>query len=118
MYALFLILNQKEKLDVILEALYELGAGATTLDSVGMGKLLLERNVNETIFASLRNVLNEGKPYNKTLISVIREEETLNLAIKTIEDILDIKNTVGSGFLFVLPVLRCSGSISAEDKGC
>lgn len=118
MYALFLVLNQKEKLDVILETLYELGVGATTLDSVGMGKLLLDRHVNETIFASLRNVLNEGKPYNKTLISVIRDEDTLNRAIQMIEDILDIKNTVGSGFIFVLPVIRCSGSLSAEDKGC
>ncbi len=118
MYALFLILNQKDKLDIILETLYELEVGATTLDSVGMGKLLLDHHVNETIFASLRNVLNEGKPYNKTLISVIREEETLNRAIQKIEDILDIKNTVGSGFMFVLPVIRCSGSISSEDKGC
>lgn len=118
MYALFLILNEKDKLDLILETLYELGAGATTLDSIGMGKLLLSHNVNATIFSSLRNVLNEGKPYNKTLISVIRDEDTLNNAIKSIEDILDIKNTVGAGFLFVLPVLKCSGGLLSDDKTC
>lgn len=118
MYALFLVLNQKDKLDTILETLYELGVGATTLDSVGMGKLLLDHHVNETIFASLRNVLNEGKPYNKTLISVIRDENTLNSAIASIEDILDMKNSEGNGFLFVLPVVRCSGRISSEDRNC
>lgn len=118
MYALFLILNQKDKLDTILEILYELGVGATTLDSVGMGKLLLDHNVNETIFASLRSVLNEGKPYNKTLISVIRDEETLNNAMQRIEDLLDIKNTVGAGFLFVVPVLTCSGRLSEDYKSC
>lgn len=116
MYALFLILNHKEKLDTILEALYELGTGATTLDSVGMGKLLLDRNVNPTIFASLKNVLNEGKPYNKTLISVIKDEKTLDLAMKMIEDILDLKNTVGSGFMFVLPVIKCSGSAQCDER--
>ncbi len=116
MYALFLILNHKDKLDTILETLYELGVGATTLDSVGMGKVLLDHNINETIFASLRNILNEGKPYNKTLISVIREEETLNKAIARIEDILDMKNTVGAGFLFVVPVISCSGRISDKNS--
>lgn len=115
MYALFLILNQKDKLDDILETLYELGVGATTLDSVGMGKVLLDHHINETIFASLRSVLNEGKPYNKTLISVIREEETLNKAIDSIESILDMNNTTGSGFLFVIPVIKCSGRISDND---
>lgn len=118
MYALFLILNQKDKLDNILETLYELGVGATTLDSVGMGKLLLDSHINETIFASLRSVLNEGKPYNKTLISVIKDENTLNKAIEHIEDILDMNSTEGNGFLFVLPVLRCSGRMSYEDKDC
>lgn len=118
MYALFLILNQKDKLDIILETLYNLKVGATTLDSIGMGKLLLEHNVDERIFSSLRNVLNEGKPYNKTVISVIRDEETLNKAITSIEDILDIQNTAGAGFIFVLPVLKCSGALSSSDKTC
>ncbi len=37
-----------------------------------MGKVLLEHNADENIFASLKNILNENKPYNKTIISVIK----------------------------------------------
>lgn len=109
MYALFLILNQTEKLDNVLEMLYELGAGATILDSVGMGKILLNHNVNTNIFASLKNVLNEGKPYNKTLVSVIRDKEKLDEAVDEISAILDIDNKPGAGFLFVMPVLTAKG---------
>lgn len=109
MHALFLILNQTEKLDKVLEILYKLGAGATTIDSVGMGKILSDNNVYSNIFANLKNVLNEGKPYNKTLISVIRDKEKLDLAVDEISSILDIDNTPGAGFLFVIPVLTAKG---------
>ncbi|WMM25183.1 hypothetical protein RBU61_00565 [Tissierella sp. MB52-C2] len=109
MYALFLILNQTEKLDTILETLYNLEVGATTIDSIGMGKTLLEHNINEGILSSLSTILNENKPYNKTIISVINNENVLNEAIDRISNILDIDNKKGIGFLFVLPVLRFRG---------
>lgn len=111
MYALFLILNQVKELDAILESLYQLGLGATTLDSIGMGKVLVEHNINESIFASLKNVLNENKPYNKTIISIINNENLLNEAINRINKILDIDNNKGVGFLFVLPVLLYRGGV-------
>lgn len=115
MYALFLILNQVEKLDAVLECLYQLGVGATTLDSVGMGKILLEHNINTNILASLKNILNENKPYNKTIISVINNENILNEAINRISKILDIDNKEGVGFLFVLPVLIYRGGVNNMD---
>ena len=106
MNALFVILNQTDKLDEILESLYELDTGATTIDSVGMGKVLLEHNVDEGLFSSITKILNEGKPYNKTLISVIREKEVLDKAIASIKEILNMKEKKGAGFMFVLPVLE------------
>lgn len=116
MYALFLILNQIDKLDTILESLYQLGVGATTLDSVGMGKILLEHNINENIFSSLKSILNENKPYNKTIISVINNENILDEAINRINKILDIDNKKGVGFLFVLPVLIYRGGVNKIDE--
>ncbi len=57
-----------------------------------MGKVLLEHNADENIFASLKNILNENKPYNKTIISVIKNENVLNEAVNRISNILDIDN--------------------------
>jgi len=106
MYALFVILNQTDKLDEILESLYELDTGATTIDSIGMGKVLMEHNVDEGIFSSITKILNEGKPYNKTLISVIKDKEVLDKAVRNIKEILNMKEKKAAGFMFVLPVLE------------
>mgnify|MGYP002724443855 FL=1 len=106
MYALFVILNQTDKLDEILESLYELDTGATTIDSIGMGKVLKEHNVDEGIFSSITKILNEGKPYNKTLISVIKDKEVLDKAVRNIKEILNMKEKKAAGFMFVLPVLE------------
>lgn len=109
MYALFLVLNKTDKLDDILEIFYQLKVGATTIDSIGMGRVLLEHNIHANIFASLRNILNEDKPYNKTIISVINDKEILEKAVKQINDMLDLNNKKGNGFLFVMPVLQSYG---------
>ncbi|EOD00242.1 P-II family nitrogen regulator [Caldisalinibacter kiritimatiensis] len=110
MYALFLILNDIYKLDDIKEIFYEAGVGATTFDSRGMGKVLLEHNVDVPIVAGLRRLIEGDKPYNKTIISVIREEDKLKKVIDRINEELDYFNEPGVGFMFVLPVLECYGS--------
>ncbi|WP_425446627.1 hypothetical protein [Dethiothermospora halolimnae] len=110
MYGLFLILNDTSLLDDILEIFYEEGVGATTLDSVGMGKVLLEHHVDVPIFSSIRKFIEGDKPYNKTLISVIRDKEKLEIVKDKIKEKLDNFNRPGVGFMFVIPVLECYGS--------
>jgi len=110
MYALFLILNDIYKLDTIMETFYKEGVGATTLDSVGMGKVLIEHDIDVPIFSGIRRLIEGNQPYNKTIISVIREEDKLNKIIDGINEKLDIHNNPGVGFMFVVPVLTCYGS--------
>ena len=110
-YALFLILNDISKLEAIHHIFYQVGCGATTLDSIGMGKVLLENNVNIPVFAGLRKLIEGDKPYNKTIVSVIREEAKLRQAIDLIKRELKMENLDhgGVGFIFVVPVLECHG---------
>ncbi|MTI66811.1 MAG: hypothetical protein FH753_09450 [Firmicutes bacterium] len=110
MYALFLILNDIHKLDDIHEIFYEYHCGATTLDSQGMGKVLLEHNEDIPVFASIRKLVEGTKPYNKTIISVIKEKQLLDKVIKRINEELDYIHKPGIGFMFVIPVLDCFGS--------
>ncbi|WP_026894191.1 hypothetical protein [Clostridiisalibacter paucivorans] len=110
MYALFLILNDVHMLDEIMEIFYEIGVGATTIDSVGMGKVLIEHNVDIPMFASIRKILEGDKPYNKTIISIIREKNKLNKATEMINKKLNYISKPGIGFMFVVPVLECYGS--------
>lgn len=111
MYALFLILNDPDKLNAIHEIFYSVGAGATTIDSIGMGKVLLEHDVDIPIFAGLRKFVEGNKPYNKTIFSVIRSEEKLRKIVDAIK--VELEMGTGSmkniGFIFVVPVLECHG---------
>ena len=109
MYALFLVLNDTNKLNDIHEIFYEIGVGATTLDSIGMGKVLLQHNEDVPIFASIRRLVEGNRPYNKTIISVIREEEKLKKVISYINKKLDYMEKQGVGFMFVVPVTECYG---------
>ena len=110
MYALFLILNDVNKLEQVHNVFYEVGVGATTLDSVGMGKVLLEHDIDVPIFSSIRKLVEGNKPYNKTIVSVIREEEKLRKVVDKINELLSQINKQGVGFMFVVPVLECYGS--------
>lgn len=110
MYGLFLILNDVYKLDMIHEIFFEEELGATTIDSQGMGKVLLDHNVNVPMLSSMRKLIDGRKPYNKLIISVIKEKEKLDEIVKRINRELNCFSEPGVGFMFVLPVLECHGS--------
>jgi len=110
-YAIFLVLNDVDKLRDVHKVIYDLGCGSTTLDSVGMGKLLLENNIDVPIFSGLRKLIEGDKPYNKTLISVVHSEEKMRALVDGLKEKLqmDTVNKKGVGYIFVLPVVECHG---------
>ena len=110
MNLLVLVLNKEEHLDEILEVFVEVGiTGATILDSVGMGHKLA---YDIPIFAGLRKSI-KTSDYNKTIFSVVQDDETLEEAIKLIGEIIDFEET-GTCLLFVVPLLMVKGLKSNE----
>lgn len=109
MKALFLILNKTEKLNDVLEAYVKVGIkGATVVDSQGMGSALSESNL--PMFGGfLRTVLDNNRPFNKVVFSVVKDEEVLNDAIAAVENILGDMSKPGVGLMFVMPVDRVVG---------
>lgn len=105
MKLLVLVLNKEEYLDEILEAFVEVGiTGATIVDSTGMGRKLA---YDIPIFAGLQKSI-KPSDYSKTIFAVVQDDETLEEAIKLIEEIIDI-NEPGSCLLFVVPLLLVKG---------
>lgn len=110
MNLLVLVLNKEENLDEILEVFVEVGiTGATILDSVGMGHKLA---YDIPIFAGLRKSI-KTSDYNKTIFSVVQDDETLEEAIKLIGEIIDFEEP-GTCLLFVVPLLMVKGLKSNE----
>lgn len=109
MKALFLILNKTEKLNDVLEAYVKVGIkGATVVDSQGMGSALSESNL--PMFGGfLRTVLDNNRPFNRVIFSVVKDEDVLNDAIAAVECILGDMSKPGVGLMFVMPVDRVVG---------
>lgn len=101
MKLIIFFLNKEEYLNQILEAFLELDiSGATILDSVGMGRILAH---DIPIFAGFRNLLQESRPGNKTIFSVIPEKKLAPLT-KEIEHIMGSLDEPGNGVLIALPL--------------
>ncbi len=101
MKLLILFLNKEEYLNQILEAFLELDiTGATVIDSVGMGRILAH---DIPIFAGFQNLLQDTRPGNKTIFSVISENKIETLT-KEVEHILGNLDDPGNGVLLTLPI--------------
>jgi nitrogen regulatory protein P-II 1 len=101
MQLMILILNREEYLEEIMEAFVEVGVtGATIIDSVGMGRILSH---DIPIFAGFRNLMQESRPGNKTILSVIDDGKT-ELIIKAVEQICGPFSERGKGVLLTVPL--------------
>ena len=106
MQLLLFVLNKEEHLDEILELFLELDiSGATILDSVGMGRILAH---DIPIFAGFRNLMQESRPGNKTLFTIV-DDEKVSMVVKGIEQICGSLDEPGAGILITIPVGQVKG---------
>jgi nitrogen regulatory protein PII len=112
MYAVFIILSNIDKLDDISKVFYENGCGATTIDSQGLGSVLVENNIDIPIFASIRRLVEGTKSFNKTIVSVIEGETKLRAVVDTISK--EFTEKPGTGVMFVMPILESYGVKNEE----
>lgn len=113
MKLLVFILNNEEFLEEVMAAYIESGVtGATILDSEGMGRFL---TYEVPLFAGFKEFMKGNKPYNKTIISVIHDNETLNNVKNLIDEIVGGLDNPGTGIMFTLPVDWAYGLVSEEE---
>lgn len=116
MKLLVFILNNEELLDDLLQCFLEADIkGATILDSMGMARALTASQKNDIpIFGSLRVMLNQGHPSNKTIFVALKDEEveTCVQCIKGVVGSLDKPNT---GILFTLPIDYLEGFSNGQE---
>jgi len=111
---LVFILNNEEYLEEVMAAFVESGVtGATIVDSEGMGRFL---TYEIPLFAGFKEFMKGNKPYNKTILSVIRDEETLNSVKELVDEIVGGLDNPGTGIMFSLPIDWVYGLVPEDEE--
>ena len=112
MYLLIFVLEQNSLLPEILERLYKAGVkGTTVLNSVGMGRLLLQYGRTSPVGNLIKEKLRKGNYTNKTLFAVVRSEDILDKAIDVISEVVGDLEKPDTGILFTIKLDRVIGLI-------
>lgn len=114
MKLLVFILNKEEYLEEVLEAYVEAGVGGATLvDSEGMGRFL---TYEVPLFAGFKEFMKGNKPYNKTILSVIRDDRVLEKLKGLVDQIVGGLEKPGTGIMFTVPVDWAAGLVPEEEE--
>lgn len=106
------VLNNEDLLEQVLEAYVDAGIpGATILDSEGMGRFL---SYEVPLFAEFRRFMKGNKPYNKTILSVVRDETVIPRLHKLLDEASGGLDNPGTGIIFTVSVDWAAGL--AEDQ--
>ena len=110
MQLLIYVLNNEEVLDDLLENFFEAGIkGATILESTGMARELASSgNHHIPIFGSLKLMLNEARPNNRTIF-VALEESQVDTCINCIKNVVGDLNKPDAGIVLTVPISRIEG---------
>lgn len=112
MKLLVFVLNKEELLEEVLEAYAEAGiAGATILDSEGMGRFLA---YEVPLFADFKEFMKGNKPYNKTILSVVKDGTVVARLLPILEQVVGKLDEDGTGVMFTVPVDWSAGLGRAE----
>ncbi|HCW05430.1 MAG TPA: hypothetical protein DGK91_13480 [Clostridium sp.] len=106
MKVLFIVLNNTDYLEDVLSLLVEHNVnGATILESQGMGSTIVNNDISDIpLFGSLKKLLKDNHPYNKTIFTVIKDQNKLYRVVAAIKSLLKEEKKPNAGFMFTVPV--------------
>ena len=105
--ALFVIINDPDKLEDVLEILLACEIrGATIMETQGMAKVLSNRI---PIFLGLRGLIEDEHERNKTIFALSKHPDKINQAIERLSDMFHSFEEACTGMMFVVPVLKAVG---------
>ena len=104
MQAVFIVINEPDRLQDVLTGLLEVGiTTATIVESQGMGRAVMD---NLSIFAGFRDIWRGNLGFNQTLFTVV-EDNIVDELVDVLKDILgEDDEAEAKGVLFTVPVGR------------
>lgn len=106
MHVLFIVLNEVDYLNDIIEKFAELGVkGATIIDSQGMAGAIVEGDINSIpLFGALKNIIKGTGKHNKTIFTVLKNEELIEKVVDAVQEVLNGDAKATTGFMFSVPL--------------
>lgn len=107
MHLLVCVVNNTAKVDEIVSGFVTIGVtGATVIDTHGTAAIAAEQ---VPIFAGFRHLLRAERESNRTIFSVIEDEEMLEKAMDLVTETCGDLEQPSTGIMFALPVTRVRG---------
>lgn len=108
-HLVFLILECADTCHDILDEWAKAGApGATILESTGLARMRGAVRDDLPLVPSLRDLLRSDEMHNRTIFTVIDDDDVLERVLETTQELIDFTQP-HSGLLFVVPVNRVFG---------
>ena len=104
MYILITVLNNEALLDELITDWMDIGITGTTVIESTDSLQLISQHI--PIFAGFRALTSGGMPHNKTLFTVIEDQETLDQAIACLEALCADTGKPSQGIYIVAPATR------------
>ena len=111
-YTVFLVLNNLEYEDAILDGWEKTGVtGITIINSTGLGHIRQRASLRDDmpLMPSLHDLLHAGEEHHRTFISVVDGDELVNRIIAATQEVMGDMSAPDTGILFVMPVTRVVG---------
>ncbi len=108
MEALFIVLNHEGHYKELLKTFEENKIyGGTILESQGLARYMAE-NFSTFKFDYLSSIMNDGRPYNKTIFMVL-DEEKLEIAKNCVREVVGNLEEENVGIMFSIKVSSFEG---------
>ena len=104
MYILITVLNNEALLDELITDWLDIGITGTTVIESTDSLQLISQHI--PIFAGFRALTSGGMPYNKTLFTIIEDQEILDQAIACLETLCIDAGKPSQGIYIVAPATR------------
>ncbi|WP_156923358.1 P-II family nitrogen regulator [Aminobacterium mobile] len=109
MQLLVVVTNRIEKVETLFKELLDIGIrGATVIDTQGMARVLHDDLDKIPLFGSLKMLINDQYPFNKTIF-VVLEDSQVQPAIRAVKKVLEDLSKPNAGILFTVPVNYVEG---------
>jgi len=107
MHLLICVVNNTALVNEIIGGFVRIGVtGATVIDSHGTVAIAAEQI---PVFTGFRHLVQSNRLPNRTIFSVIKDEQTLDLAMEVVEKICGDLGESSTGIMFAVPVSHVKG---------